>query len=139
MSWREKLLSLNTDETGRREVQEPLATEIVLEFMKNEVYPSFQCMQNVFAEKGLQAEISPSLPCEVSLPRALVCLTVWQQVNGNRFYSSLTFEREEGFNLRGQLISRHRSDLTLAIDRPERNPIAAVELYLKYFYQSIAV
>lgn len=92
MLWQEKLSSLSSTQAGRREAQEPVTTEIFLEFMSQEVYPRLNAAQASFVETGLESTISPELAEEISSDAISVCLSIKKRIMGMKLNALFYFK-----------------------------------------------
>lgn len=133
MSWKEKLSSLPTIQ-GRREAQEPFATDIILEFMCEEVYPMFKASQAGFADE-LRSNVSPELATEISSDAPSVCLSIRKRMNGSEFKYSLQVKHQVGFDIHLEHDRKGESPVlvTIALDREPESPAVLIESYLKDF------
>ncbi|HEY9625785.1 MAG TPA: hypothetical protein V6C84_00650 [Coleofasciculaceae cyanobacterium] len=135
MIWRERLSNLPTTQVGNREAQEPVTTEIILEFMSEEVYPRLKAAQVSFVESGLESTISPELAEEILSDAPSVCLSIKKRMNGSECKYSLLFQRQIGFNIDVKLDGRggHQVLGVFNLDREPASPTVFVESYLKDF------
>jgi hypothetical protein len=140
MIWQEKLSSLPTTQTGNREAQEPVTTEIILEFMSEEVYPRLKASQASFVESGLEATISPELVEEISSDATSVCLSIKKRMNGSEYKYSLLFQRQTGFDIDVKLDGRsgHKVLGVFTLDREPESPTVFIESYLRDFSEQFS-
>lgn len=140
MSWQEKLNNLPITQSGKREAQEPIATEIVLEFMREEVYPRLKVAQTSFFESGLEATVSPEFTEKISSDTTSVCLSVKRRMHGSEVRYSILFQRQEGFEICITLDRRNgpQNSVTFILDRKPESPTIFIELYLKDFREQFS-
>ena len=62
MEWQDALDALPVGRQGRKEVTEPMATHIVVGFMRQEIYPRLRAAQDALSRQGLQAVLLPASP-----------------------------------------------------------------------------
>lgn len=53
--WKRELDRLPTDATGRKEAREPTSTKIVLQFLRDEIYPRLELAKGNLVKQGLNA------------------------------------------------------------------------------------
>jgi hypothetical protein len=137
--WEQELKHLPTDANGRKATQEPTSTEIVLEFLRDEIYPRLKFAQDNFAKQELHATIQPVSPEEISTKPSIVSISLQRQLSGTHYEYSLQFKREEGFEIGVELKGKHGHTTlgTFAIDREPESPATLVEMYIEQFKEHV--
>ena len=135
MSWRDKLSSLPDERIGQKCPQEPAATEIVFEFLRDELCPRFKALQDDFAEHGFHATSTPVTWEDVTVQQFIVTLSVQSTPTSyDRCYIECC--RREGFDIAVELYpkSGHRVFSRFRIDReifaPEEPVCILLDVYL---------
>jgi hypothetical protein len=129
--WKQELNHLPTDEVGGKEAQEPISTEIVLQFMKDEIYPRLKSAKDNFAKPELNVKIFPASPEGISTKQFIVYISVQR----HNYEYSLQFKREKGFDIGIELNGKngHPTLGTFALDRAPESPTTIVEMYIEQF------
>lgn len=125
--WKQELNHLPTDETGGKETQEPISTEIVLQFMRDEIYPRLKSAKDKFAKPELNVKIFPTSPENISTDHLIVYISVQK----HNYEYSLHFYREKGFRLGVELRNNGYPTLnTIYLDAEPVSPTTKVEEYI---------
>jgi hypothetical protein len=132
MEWQDTLDNLPVEQQGRKKATEPHATNIVLGFMRHEIYPRLREAQDAFSGQGLQTTLLPASPEELSGNQPCVCISVQRKSNGAIYSYSLEFKREAGFDISVALFGKtgHPTYGTFAIDRKPEPPTTCVKAYV---------
>jgi hypothetical protein len=140
VSWQEKLSGLPISQTGNRDAQEPVTTEIILEFIREEIYPRLKAAQVSFVESELEFTVSPESADKISSDATSVCLLIQKKINGSKFEYALQFERQTGFIIDMKLDGRngHQVFGVFSLDREPESPTIFIESYLKDFSEQFS-
>lgn len=129
--WKQELDRLPTDEAKRKEAIESSSTEIVFQFMREEIYARLKSAQVKFSKPELNIEISPASTANISTEQPIVCITVQKQSNGNSYEDSLKFNQQGAeLIIDTTLINRHGSTLGCICLEGE-SPTTRVEFYIE--------
>jgi hypothetical protein len=130
--WKQELDRLPTEEAKRKEAIESSSTEIVLQFMREEIYASLKSAKVRFSKPELSIEISPASTADISTKQPIVYMTVQKQSNGNSYEYSLKFKQQEkDLIVDTTLIGKHGHPTLGSIALEGESPTTLVEAYIE--------
>ncbi|PIY04394.1 MAG: hypothetical protein COZ20_05745 [Gallionellales bacterium CG_4_10_14_3_um_filter_54_96] len=130
--WKQELDRLPTDEAKRKEAIESSSTEIVLQFMREEIYARLESAKVKFSQPELNIEISPASTADISTKYPIVYMTVRKQSNGNSCEYSLKFnQQEKDLIIDTTLIGKNGHPTLGNIALEGESPTTLVEAYIK--------
>ena len=115
-NWKEKLEIW----TKNKEVNESLSTEIVVEFMKEEIYPLLTDLKEKFSEQQTSCEIYPCSPDNITTETS-VCISIQKQ-NGYKY--SLKFEKNK--EQKNEVIIKIKSNTSRNTESEAPWPVTAI-------------
>ena len=135
MSWQENLQIL--DKLTTKEERAICESEIVLDFMKTEVFTRLVKLKDELIEKGLMVELKPNHADDIELPDVLVELVVTKTVMDTLKYSARFHGRDHIQNgslfIQGEIQRAKKQVSAFPSILIASESISSIESYLKDF------
>lgn len=129
--WKQELNRLPTNEAGRKEANESSSTEIILQFMREEIYTRLKSAKDSFSKPELNIAIFPASPEDISTKQPIVYIAVQKQSNGDSYEYSLKFNQETGLIIETTLIGKYGYPTLGSIALEGESPTTLVEGYIE--------
>lgn len=136
MNWRRKLNLIPKNKDGLRNIQENDANEIVLEFLKTEIYRSLKSGLEVLTDLGFQATIEPENSDLISSCDDKLCVFV--SIN-HKVESQILFQRQDSLNIDVSITTKtgHKNLGVIAIELEPASPVDLIEFYIEDFIKNL--
>jgi hypothetical protein len=135
MSWQENLQTL--DKLTTKEEKAICESEIVLDFMKTEVFTRLVKLKDELIEKGLIVELKPELADDIKVPDVLVEIEVAKTVRDTLKYSARFHGRDHIQNgslfIQGEIQRAKKQVSAFPTILIASESISLIESYLKDF------
>lgn len=128
-SWQEKLDEIPRDGKGWKQIINSTTTKIVLEFMRDEIFPLLQKATNDFIKNSINAKLYPESALNISEDNLIVYILI----NFNNFTYRLEFKNKSHYEIVVELIGKYGSPKlgNFYIDRMPESPTIFIESYLR--------
>ena len=134
-SWQKKLDEIPRDGYGRKQIINSATNNIVLEFMRNEIFPRLQMATEDYIKNDINAKIHPESSLKISEDNPIVFILLIS----NNFTYTLEFKSKSTYEIDVKLLGRNGFPKlgNICIDRVPESPTLFIESYLNELKQQL--